>query len=220
MVAAGSGSRLGAPVPKALVALGGRSLVRHAVDAMVAGGAERVVVTCPAGHEAAFAETLCDVFVPVHVVAGGAERQDSVRVGLEALRQQTGDAVVLVHDAARPLVPPEVTRRVVDAVRAGAAAVVPVVPVADSIREVGERSRVVPRDALRAVQTPQGFPLTVLGEAHRLVEAQGLSVTDDAAAAEAAGHPVTLVDGDHEAFKITGPLDLLLAEAVLAGRQP
>ncbi|MDO5084752.1 MAG: 2-C-methyl-D-erythritol 4-phosphate cytidylyltransferase [Arachnia propionica] len=220
VVAAGSGSRLGAEVPKALVDLGGESLVGHAVRAMVAGGALRVVVTVPAGHLADFEAVLAGR-TEVRLVVGGAERQDSVRLGLAALAEEFGpETVVLVHDAARPLVPQRVVRDVVTAVRDGADAVVPVVDVHDSIRTaepVG--SQPVDRSTLRAVQTPQGARLAVLRQAHRLVQERGLPVTDDASAVELLGRAVTQVAGDREAAKITEPADLLLAEAVLDRRR-
>jgi 2-C-methyl-D-erythritol 4-phosphate cytidylyltransferase len=127
--------------------------------------------------------------------------------------------LVLVHDAARCLVPPAVVEAVVAALRAGAPAVVPVLPVGDTIKQVdaaGGVVRTVPRAALRAVQTPQGFARDVLERAHR-TGAPG--ATDDASLVEALGLPVATVAGAEEAFKVTRPLDLLLAEAVLRGRR-
>jgi 2-C-methyl-D-erythritol 4-phosphate cytidylyltransferase len=126
--------------------------------------------------------------------------------------------VVLVHDAARPLVPADVVRGVVAAVRAGAAAVIPVVPVSDTIRQVTEAgSVVVDRSGLRAVQTPQGFAREALIRSHGT--AAGLEFTDDAAVCEACGYEVVLVPGSREALKITEPYDLYVAEAIVKGRQ-
>lgn len=220
VVAAGSGSRLGAGLPKALVELGGVSLVRRSVSAMIEGGAKKVVVTIPSGTEAEFAAALSGL-PGVSCVVGGPQRQDSVRLGLKALaRMCPASSVVLVHDAARPLVPPSVVRRVASAVLEGAVAVIPVVPVHDTIREVGETdSQVVDRDRLRAVQTPQGFRLGALLAAHEEAAAQGLAATDDAAVMEVLGNKVELVLGHHDALKITEPLDLALAQGVLSGRQ-
>ena len=220
VVAAGSGSRLGAGLPKALVELGGVSLVRRSVSAMIEGGAKKVVVTIPSGTEAEFAAALSGL-PGVSCVVGGPQRQDSVRLGLKALaRMCPASSVVLVHDAARPLVPPSVVRRVASAVLEGAVAVIPVVPVHDTIREVGETdSQVVDRDRLRAVQTPQGFRLGALLAAHEEAAAQGLAATDDAAVMEVLGNKVELVLGHHDALKITEPLDLALAPGVLSGRQ-
>lgn len=220
VVAAGSGVRLGGDVPKALRLVGGRSLVARSVAALAAGGVTHVVVVVAAGLRGAFTEALIDSGVPVTLVPGGAERQDSVANGLAAIAadpELADSRFVLVHDAARALVPPAVVGRVLAALQAGAQAVVPVVPVVDSVREVTpEGSAVVDRARLRAVQTPQGFARAVLARAHRFVAENGLRVTDDAAAVESLGLPVTLVDGAREAMKITEPLDLVIAEA-LAG---
>lgn len=218
VVAAGSGARLGAALPKALVRVGGVALVRRAVDALVAGGVVGVVVTVPAGFEAEFAEELAGVPVPVRCVPGGDTRQDSVRVGLAMLDSPEG-AVVLVHDAARALVPPAVVAAVAAAVRGSGEAVVPVLPVVDSIREVTDHaSRVVDRSRLRSVQTPQGARLWQLRAAHSRIAQDGVEVTDDASACEYLGIPVTFVEGHRDALKITEPVDLILAEALLARR--
>ena len=217
MVAAGSGVRLGEPIPKALVSLAGTSLVRRSVDALALAGVERVLVTIPPGEEAAFADALEGAPIPVLCVAGGERRQDSVRLGLAALPSLPGTAGVLVHDAARPLITSSVVSRVIEALRGGALAVVPTVAVVDSIRQtIGESSVVVERARLRAVQTPQGFSLAALKRAHDFVEEQGIDVTDDAAACETAGMSVVLVEGERRSLKITEPMDLLLAEAILA----
>lgn len=217
MVAAGSGSRLGADVPKALVTLGGVSLVRRCVDSLARAGVGRIVVMIPAGEGRAFADALKGVAIPVTHLEGGERRQDSVRLGLEALAGVGDGAHILVHDAARPLVPASVVERVVRALRDGARAVVPTMPVVDSIREASNNaSTVVDRSRLRAVQTPQGFILGTLRDAHRLVHTSGVDITDDAAACEAAGVPVVLVDGDRRALKITEPIDMMVAEAIVA----
>lgn len=216
VVAAGSGSRLGAALPKALVELDGVPLVRRAVDALLAGGVTQVVVTIPPANEVAFSAALAGTGAAI--THGGATRQESVRLGLASLRAQD-DAVVLVHDAARALVPAEVVRRVARAVLDGAAAVVPVVPVNDSIREVTDDASVaVDRSRLRAVQTPQAARLGVLRAAHEAVLRDGAEVTDDASACEHIGLRITLVDGHRDTMKITDPLDLIVAGALLAER--
>lgn len=218
MVAAGSGSRLGASLPKALVELRGVSLVRRCVDNLARAGVGRVVVTIPAGLDQAFADTLAGVNVPVVCVPGGARRQDSVRLGLAELAHFGDDTPVLVHDAARPLVRADVVGRIAAALADGGEAVVPTLPVVDSIREgTPDASSVVDRARLRAVQTPQGFRLGTLRRAHEHIADRGIDVTDDAAACEAVGVQVRLVDGHRHTLKITEPIDLLLAEAVLAG---
>ncbi|MCC2591976.1 2-C-methyl-D-erythritol 4-phosphate cytidylyltransferase [Tessaracoccus sp. OS52] len=219
VVAAGSGSRLGAEVPKALVELDGVTLIERCLRALADGGVSRAVVTVPVTHSQEFAEILSAPPLPVRLVVGGLRRQDSVRLGAEALSEEFADAVVLVHDAARPLVPAAVVADVARAVAGGADAVIPAVAVVDSIRELtSEGSRVVDRATLRAVQTPQGFPLATLLAAHRHLVRADLEVTDDAAAAEAIGASVTIVPGHRDAMKITEPVDMVLARAILAGR--
>lgn len=218
VVAAGSGSRLGAALPKALVELDGVPLVRRAVDALADGGVTDIVVTIPEGMAEAFGRAIEGAAVPVVCIVGGATRQDSVRLGLAAL-DGPGHAVVLVHDAARALVPPSVVRAVADAVSEGAEVVIPVVPVVDSIRRLDPYgSHVVDRADLRAVQTPQAARLDTLRAAHARIAAEGIAVTDDAAACEHAGLRVTLVDGHRDALKVTEPIDLVLARAILAER--
>nr|WP_234974178.1 2-C-methyl-D-erythritol 4-phosphate cytidylyltransferase [Williamsia sterculiae] len=206
--AAGSGTRLGAGTPKAFVELGGRTILERCVEGVGAAGLVDVVVV-------AVPEELVDhtaaLLPDVRVVVGGAERSHSVRAALTEI----GDAdVVLVHDAARTLTPPAVFGRVVDAVRAGAPAVVPALPVADTLKRVDDGGRVistVDRGPLRAVQTPQGFAVEALRAAYR-----GSTVaTDDAGLAELAGYPVQVVAGDALAFKITTAFDLRLAELLL-----
>jgi 2-C-methyl-D-erythritol 4-phosphate cytidylyltransferase len=153
------------------------------------------------------------------VVCGGETRQDSVRMALAALPDDVG--VVLVHDAARPLVPSELVDAVAGAVLAGAPAVVPCLPLADTVKRADAGGRVVEtlrRDELRAIQTPQGFAREVLLQAHDL-QVEAAAVTDDAGLVELLGLPVLLVAGHDEAFKVTRPLDLVLAEAVLARRR-
>lgn len=221
VVAAGSGSRLGAEVPKALVPVAGIPLVARAVARLAAGGVDEVVAVIPAAERDAFTDALAASPIPVVLVDGGSERQDSVANGIAALpdlpQEDADGQVVLVHDAARAFVPAEVVARVIAAVRAGAEAVIPVVPVSDSIREVTDGgSAVIDRSRLRAVQTPQGFSRGVLEDAHAAVFETKASVTDDAAAAEYIGCEVTLVEGSRDAFKVTEPVDLLVAEAIAA----
>jgi 2-C-methyl-D-erythritol 4-phosphate cytidylyltransferase len=217
--AAGSGQRLGAGVPKALALLGGEPILSHAVRSLVSEPrVGLIVLACPEGLEdrMAAAATAQSQDVPVVAVTGGATRARSVAAALAAVSEEF--AVVLVHDAARCLVPREVVRAVVDAVLAGAPAVVPGLPVVDTIREVGEdgASRTVDRSRLRAVQTPQGFAAPALRRAH----ASGSEdATDDAGMVEALGLPVTLVPGHPRAFKVTTALDLVLAEALVAGEE-
>jgi 2-C-methyl-D-erythritol 4-phosphate cytidylyltransferase len=219
VVAAGSGSRLGGDIPKALRELDGRPLVSHSLEGLAAGGVDRAVIVIAPGLDDDFVAVVAGSPIPAGCVHGGAERQDSVLNGLAAIAADPDLAesrYVLVHDAARALVPADMVRRVIQALLDGAVAAIPVLPVVDTIREVtATGSATVDRSRLCAVQTPQGFARDVLERAHRLVADQGLQVTDDAAAVEALGYPVVLVPGDREALKVTEPLDLLFAEAIV-----
>ena len=232
VVAGGSGQRLGYGIPKAQVPLFGVALLVHALRGIEASGiASAISVAVPAGDTVM--RSLCRetaVSASLTVVDGGATRADSVRAALQALPADL-DAV-LVHDAARALTPPEVFGRVADALAAGAAAVIPAVPVTDTVKttsataagQAGIAPRVVTgtpdRSTLRAVQTPQGFDAGLLRRAHAAARGftaeQAAAVTDDAMLAESLGTPVYVVEGSELSLKITTPLDLLLAEAVLA----
>lgn len=209
--AAGRGLRLLKGEPKAFVSLGGRTLLQRSVDGLTRSGAvDRIVVIVPAEL---LDHTRALLGAEVTVVAGGAERTESVRLGLAA----AGDAeIVLVHDAARSLTPSTLVARVVDEVRAGRGAVVPAIAVADTIKEVDDAGAVVgtpSRSALRAVQTPQGFRASLLLRAYD--EASDIA-TDDAGLVERLGEVVHTIAGEPMAFKITTPHDLLLAEAIVA----
>lgn len=225
--AAGSGERLGLGVAKAFVPLGERPMLWHAVRGVLAAGCvDAVVVAVPSPSVTGAVEVLRSLGGMVAVVAGGADRVASVRRALDhAGSLHPGVEVVLVHDAARPLTPPAVFAAVVAAVRAGHGAVVPVVPLVDTVKRVDAAGRVldtVDRSTLRAVQTPQGFAPEVLRRAHAAVAgAAGLGaavcVTDDAGLVEALGEPVHTVAGDPMAFKITTAFDLATARALLGG---
>ena len=198
VVAAGQATRFGRP--KQYEPLAGRRVIDWSLDAArsVASG---VVVVVPPGAEAR-PEPGAE-----RTVAGGATRSASVRAGLAAVPEDA--TVVLVHDAARPLASAELFARVVDAVRHGADAVVPVVAVADTLRR--RAGGVVDRDELVAVQTPQGFRAAALRDAH----ATGAEATDDASLVEEQGGTVVLVDGDPSNRKITDPADMGAAEGML-----
>lgn len=201
VVAAGSGRRFGSA--KQFEALGPERVVDRSVR-IAAGSCDGVVVVVPGdvlgdpGGEVPLADV---------VVGGGVTRMESSRAGVGAVPGRAD--VILVHDAARPLADADVFSRVIDAVRSGAAAAVPVVEIPDTIRQVD--GPVVDRDRLRAVQTPQGFRSEVIREA-----LDGCAeVTDDAGAAEDAGYEVRMVAGDPVNRKITTPADLLFARAVI-----
>ncbi|SFT37011.1 2-C-methyl-D-erythritol 4-phosphate cytidylyltransferase [Geodermatophilus amargosae] len=213
VAAAGSGSRLGADRPKALVELAGRPLVAWAVDTLLAGGVGEVVVVVPAAEREAFAAVLPG---GVRLVDGGATRTASVRAGLAAAG--TAADAVLVHDAARPLTPPDVVARVLAALAAGAPAVVPVLPVVDTtvvVDAAGTVTEAVPRGPLRRVQTPQGFHRAVLVAAYAALD-DAAELTDDAAVVRADGIPVATVAGDERAAKVTVAHDLRIAEVLAA----
>ncbi|MFI6037760.1 2-C-methyl-D-erythritol 4-phosphate cytidylyltransferase [Streptomyces sp. NPDC051315] len=226
--AAGRGVRLGPGAPKALRTLGGTPMLIHAVRALAASRAVSLVVVVAPPEGTAEVKSLLDSHaLPERtdflVVPGGESRQESVKLGLDAL--PPGYDIVLVHDAARPLVPVDTVDAVIEAVREGAPAVVPALPLADTVKEVepaatpGEPEPVVATPArarLRAVQTPQGFDRATLVRAHETVADD---VTDDAGMVERIGLTVVVVPGHEEAFKVTRPLDLVLAEAVLARRR-
>ncbi|MCA1783274.1 MAG: 2-C-methyl-D-erythritol 4-phosphate cytidylyltransferase [Dermatophilaceae bacterium] len=221
IVAAGSGMRLGAALPKAFVELGGRTLLQRSIEAVLAAQAASLVVVVPAELVRETTTTVDPIVergeMSVRVVAGGAERTDSVRAGLAALDPRCD--VVLVHDAARCLTPVAVFERVIAAVAAGAAGAVPGLPVVDTVKTVDARGVITGtpvRSTLRAIQTPQGFAADVLRDAYASADIAGGQATDDAALVELGGHDVVVVEGDLLAFKITTREDLERAERLLS----
>ena len=209
LTAAGSGSRLGCEGPKALVELSGRPLVWWAARGLRAGGVGAIVVTAPASSIEEFRSALSDI--------------DDLTVVAGSDRSRQADTVVLVHDAARPLTPPQVTARVIDAVAGGAGAVIPVLPVTDTLKTVDASGVVVGtprRSDMVAVQTPQGFRWDVLIRAHEAGASLGAdearAATDDAGLVEAIGGTVHTVVGDERSMKVTRPLDLALAQILVA----
>jgi 2-C-methyl-D-erythritol 4-phosphate cytidylyltransferase len=209
--AAGSGERLAAGAPKAFVNLCGRPMLEHALRGLRDSGVvDSVVVAVPPNRTD---EAKLIFGGEAVIVAGGIDRTESVRLALAAV----GDAeFVLVHDAARALTPPALIVRVVAALQAGHAAVVPGLPVSDTIKAVDANGAVIgtpERSGLRAVQTPQGFQTELLRRAYESATAG--EFTDDASVVEVTGTRVQVVEGDPLAFKITTPTDLLLAEALL-----
>lgn len=200
VVAAGSGTRFGAP--KQFLTLNGTRLVDRAVATAVT-VCDAVVVVLPHGEEWTGPPVAA-------AVTGGATRSESVRAGLASVA--TDADVIVVHDAARPLASSALFAAVIAAVRAGADAAVPGIPLSDTVKRVaGERVvTTVPRDDLVAVQTPQAFRAEIL----RSVHARGAEATDDAALVEQSGGVVVVVAGDSRNVKITGSTDLALAIAL------
>jgi 2-C-methyl-D-erythritol 4-phosphate cytidylyltransferase/2-C-methyl-D-erythritol 2,4-cyclodiphosphate synthase len=219
LVAAGSGSRLGAAEPKAFVPIAGRTILERALDGVfsMAEPAQVVVVAPSAMLDEARRQATAVAGAAssyLSVVAGGDTRQQSVSAGLAVIGD--GVEVVLVHDSARAFTPPAQLDAVVAAVRSSGSGVVPGLPVADTIKQVdwlGTIERTVDRASLLAVQTPQGFPREQLVAAYAGATDEH---TDDAALFAAAGHTVTTIDGDPLAFKITTPWDLRRAESLVA----
>ncbi|MEV8239481.1 2-C-methyl-D-erythritol 4-phosphate cytidylyltransferase [Microbacterium testaceum] len=227
VVAAGSGTRLQGGAPKAFVPLDGDSILRHSLRGVLAAPRAQVVVVVPDGfQDAARADVRAvsghhgdgDRGDAIRIVAGGRTRQESVAAGLSALDADVD--FVLVHDAARALAPVSVFERVIDALRGGAPAVIPAVPVVDTIKRVDENGVIlaaVDRSELAAAQTPQGFRRDVLEAAVASADADH---TDDAALVAAAGHDVLTVAGHADSFKITTAPDLERARGLVASRRP
>jgi len=214
VLAAGSGRRYGS-APKQYEILGGQRVVDRSLSVARA-AADHVVVVLAPGDEDVGAEMVASCAADV-AVTGGGQRADSVRAGLAVVDADA--AVIVVQDAARPLASAELHRAVVDAVRAGADAVIPAVPVTDTIKRVhhDERGRTVvdtpDRSSLVAVQTPQAFRASILRAAH----ASGADATDDAALVEATGGTVVVIEGERTNLKITTPDDLAIAHVLLEG---
>lgn len=221
VVAAGSGTRLGSGSPKAFVGIDEHTILRHALRGVFAGPEAQVIVVAPADRlgdaQTEVLEAAGERRDLVSVVAGGDTRQTSVAAGLAAVWADV--ETVLVHDAARALTPPEVFRRVIDAVESGSDAVIPVLPVVDTLKRVEADAVIEPvdRSRLAAAQTPQGFRREVLVGAYRDAAADH---TDDAALLQAAGTVVRTVPGDERAFKITTPADLERARTLVAPIPP
>jgi len=201
VVAAGQGLRAGQPMPKQFAPWRGKPVLRHSVEALAAAGIAPIVVVIPAGAEEIAARALHGI-AGVRLVPGGSARQDSVRLGLEALAVDA-PAKVLVHDAARPVLPSPVIVRLLKALEQSPAAI-PVLPVADSLcHAAGDHmGAVARREELRRVQTPQAFRFADILVAHR--QWHGASTAgDDAQVARAAGLAIALVDGDEALHKLT-----------------
>jgi len=218
LTAAGRGSRFGSETPKQYLPLAGRPVLRHAAESLLAEGLVGLLQpVCAAGEEARVAAML-EGLPALAPVSGGATRQASVRAGLEALAtRHPAPEVVLVHDAARPLVPPGTVARLLAALEQAPGAI-PAQPVADTLKRgdpTGLVSETVPRAGLYRAQTPQAFRFPVLLAAHREAVAEA---TDDAQLLERMGQAVALTDGAETNIKITFPEDLARVESLLLTR--
>lgn len=217
LLAAGAGKRLGATRPKAFLPIGERPML--SVAAAAAAASPRIgalVVAAPPGYEDEARSSVEGLMLPTTVLTGGRTRQASVRAALSALAADAD--IVVVHDAARPFAPPDLFTEVIRAVEAGADGAIPVVPVTDTVKRI-DGIRVVDtvdRQDLANAQTPQGFRVAALREAHERAHADGEAVTDDAMLLERTGTVVAVV-GDPMNFKITTLLDLARAEARIGG---
>jgi 2-C-methyl-D-erythritol 4-phosphate cytidylyltransferase/2-C-methyl-D-erythritol 2,4-cyclodiphosphate synthase len=215
LMAAGRGSRFGTAMPKQYLPLAGSTLLRRAAEALLAEpGIDAILPVVAPGEAQAVAALLAGLPV-LPPTEGGATRQASVRAGLECLAAAP-PAIVMVHDAARPVVPPGTIPALLAALESHPGAI-PAQPVTDTLKRAadGVIRATVPREGLMRAQTPQAFRFAPLLTAHRAVAAE---VTDDAALLEAAGLAVALVPGSEANVKITHPEDLARVEAALAGR--
>jgi 2-C-methyl-D-erythritol 4-phosphate cytidylyltransferase len=221
IVAAGSGARLGRSEPKAFVRLGGHPMLYYSFAALArVAGIEEIIVTVPAGMEAA--ARACGVaanaaHLPIKITPGGAERQDSVRIALALVSAESD--LVIVHDAARPLARPELFAACLAAAeRAGAA--IAAIPVADTLKRVAEGAitATIARAGLWQAQTPQAFHRPILIAAHDRAASEKTTATDDADLAERNGATVEVVDSAAPNLKVTTQADLAMAEAILASR--
>jgi len=210
--AAGLGLRLGAEIPKAFLELGGLSLLTRSAHAM-SSVADVIIASVPEDALDEASIQLAEVDAEIHIVSGGVHRQESVAKALRKVPQDV--TIVLVHDAARPLVPIKVAQDIVAAIRNGAKAVIPVLPLVDTIKRVNNHGiaiETVDRNQLRRVQTPQGFDRGTLDLAH---EDPAVVATDDAGLMDALGIVVETVAGDERALKITTMADVKYALSFL-----
>lgn len=214
IVAGGSGTRMGAEIPKQFMPIGGRPILMHTIDAFAAyADCSQIIVVLPEVY-VSYWKSVCSQFDfgTVHtVVFGGQSRFHSVASGLSAVADDAD--LVAVHDGVRPFAGRALIGRVVEAAEAAGAAI-PVVRPSDSMRILDDGgSRMVDRSRYVMVQTPQIFGVDVIRKAYRQPFCD--TFTDDASVVEASGHPVSLVDGDVCNIKITMPMDILVAEAYL-----
>ncbi len=221
--AAGRGLRMGGAIPKQFLALGGEPLIIQSLLALQAAAVvDQIILAVPSAdidycqREIVAKHRFTKV---TKVVAGGAERQDSVRHALAEV--PSGTEIVLVHDAVRPFLTQGMIDGVVAAARKHGAAIV-ALPMRDTVKQVGPDGmieRTVDRAPLWLAQTPQAFRRDWIEEAHRKAQAEGVRATDDAFLVEWLGHAVAVVEGSGENIKVTRPEDLVIGEAILASRK-
>lgn len=216
IVAGGTGVRMGSSVPKQFMLLGNRPLLMHSIEAFAYAGINNIIVVVPLAF-IDYWESLCRKYsftISHKVVAGGLFRSQSVKNGLDIIEET--DAIVAVHDGVRPFVSTETINTAFQLAGENGAAV-PYLDLNDSLRMIeGNTSTAVERDRFKAVQTPQCFAISVLRKVYNSQKVR--SFTDDAALVEQLNLPVTLFKGNDENIKITTPLDMIIAEAILKSK--
>lgn len=219
VVAAGKGERVGRELPKPFLPVSGIPLLIHTLRAITQSTRITKIIIVVAPEREALCHDLLRLYgpfrVPLTIVPGGAERQDSVRLGLAAL--DSTSEVVAIHDAARPFLDHEILDRSIETAAVHGGALV-AVPVRDTIKRVIQEGTVletIPRQHLWLAQTPQTFRVPLIREAHARALAEGIVATDDAALIERLGKLVKIVPGSYRNFKITTPEDLQFAKALL-----
>lgn len=211
--AAGQGKRMGANENKLMLQLQGKPIIVWTVEAFARDTwCHEIILAIRPEEEPWFRSMLGHILTPITYVAGGKERQESVRAGLHAV---TSDGVVLIHDGARPFIRVDQLRQVAQAGQTVGAILA--VPVKDTVKQVdtGQITRTVPRETLWLAQTPQAFPIERIRRIHDEAATQTFTGTDDASLFEWAGHDVTVIPGDYHNIKITTPEDLLFGEAIM-----
>jgi 2-C-methyl-D-erythritol 4-phosphate cytidylyltransferase len=213
---------MGGPVPKQFLSVGGQPLVVHALRVLQGSSViDAIILAVPQGDIDYCRTEIVQAYgfeKVTRVVAGGAERQDSVRQALAVVGEDC--EIVVVHDAVRPFLTARMVEDAVKAARATGAAIV-ALPVRDTVKQVGADhliERTVDRRTLWLAQTPQAFRTDWLRDAHARAQAEGVAATDDAYLVERLGHPVAIVEGSGENIKVTRPEDLIIGEALFAAR--
>jgi 2-C-methyl-D-erythritol 4-phosphate cytidylyltransferase len=214
IAAAGRGKRMGSPEKKQFIELSGKPVLYHSVQLFSRLPDIQEIVVVTSADDMIKTRKLLQGLFPITVVPGGAERQQSVFLGLKALNHVE---YVLIHDAARPFTSKELIKRIMEkTVETGSA--IPAVPVKDTIKMVNEEKQVIstpPRQSLWAVQTPQAFRLSTILEAHQKAEADGFLGSDDAMLLERLGKPVHIVAGEYTNIKLTTVEDLRTADWII-----
>ncbi|AMA74477.1 MULTISPECIES: 2-C-methyl-D-erythritol 4-phosphate cytidylyltransferase [Aneurinibacillus] len=218
IAAAGQGKRMGGSVKKQFIELGGKPVLLHTLSLFI--GLEHVkeIIVVTAEEDMECTQELLRGYRGVRVIPGGAERQDSVYLGLKALRSVE---YVMIHDSARPFLTRPTLLKLIEALRAKRAAIL-AVPVKDTIKRTDAEGIVVdtpPRKSLWAVQTPQAFALSDIIRAHERAREEGFIGTDDASLLERMGQTVHIVEGEYTNIKLTTPEDLVFGEAILERRK-